>query len=391
MASLEKQSAARKTIEIYEIQSRSSPVGSWKPAKQQFASKDGIGCVHMDVLPVAPGYEWAGDWQLDLSNANGAGGVGETDEEGWDYATSANRFGPGKGAHRIPRIQGLKDVIRRRRWIRSIRPILAAAPTSLNSTPEAKQEMVRVLLDGLARAQREVEKMGSRLGTRDDSEEVRSTIQDYLAKVKLAQGEVQRRIELLDGDAAIQQGRRALSKTIAPFETVEDDIARKLLQPVSMGGRGNKTGPGGVASGGPGVSRGGPGSVSGGGPGSVSGGNGRFVPGMDGGGGGGWKQSDGEYVSRQQQEQALESRLRAVGEEEVDLAIMQEREVHINKVAENVQVLNELFKDMAELVQSQQTGIDAIETNVESAAVRTQAGVVHLEAALEHQKACVIS
>ena len=84
-------------------------------------------------------------------------------------------------------------------------------------------------------------------------------------------------------------------------------------------------------------------------------------------------------------------RLRAVGEEEVDLAIMQEREQHINHVAENVLVLNELFKDMANLVNDQQQAVDHIETNVESAAERTKAGIVHLEAAIEHQKACAIS
>ena len=121
----------------------------------------------------------------------------------------------------------------------------------------------------------------------------------------------------------------------------------------------------------------------------MSGGNGRFVPGegLEGMGEGG----DGAYVSRQQQEQLMVAKLRAVGEEEVDLAIMQEREQHINQVAENVLVLNELFKDMAELVNDQQESIDTIETNVESAAERTKAGIVHLEAAIEHQKACAVS
>jgi len=60
------------------------------------------------------------------------------------------------------------------------------------------------------------------------------------------------------------------------------------------------------------------------------------------------------------------------------------------KVAENVLVLNELFKDMANLVQEQQQSIDTIETNVESAAERTKAGITHLEAAIEHQKSCAI-
>ena len=76
---------------------------------------DGHGCEDKESLSVAPGYEWDGSWQLDLTNAannlanDGGGGgssQGVTDGEGWDYATSKDRFGPGKGAHRIPRDQG---------------------------------------------------------------------------------------------------------------------------------------------------------------------------------------------------------------------------------------------------------------------------------------------
>ena len=101
-------------------------------------------------------------------------------------------------------------------------------------------------------------------------------------------------------------------------------------------------------------------------------------------------------------------------------------------------VLNELFKDMAQLVNDQQETIDTVETNIDrfalllgvlffifrwlpsicrlrydtiskdslilnlnfrstvscwlySAAERTQAGIQHLEKAIEHQKACTIS
>jgi len=60
-------------------------------------------------------------------------------------------------------------------------------------------------------------------------------------------------------------------------------------------------------------------------------------------------------------------------------------------VAENVSVLNDLFRDMAELVNDQQEVVDAVETNIDSAAERTQAGIVHLEKAIQHQKACVVS
>jgi len=212
--------------------------------------------------------------------------------------------------------------------------------------------------------------MGARLGTSDDSETLRSSIREFLGKVKLAQAEVRRQIDALIDETAAQQGRRHLAKMTQAFDRIEEDLVRRLQLPIAAYA---------------------PGGASRASDGGVSGGNGRFVPGEDAGTGGGWRKGEGEYMSRQQQEQMLESRLRVVGEEELDLAIMQERNVHINRVAENVQTLNELFKDMANLVHQQQSAVDAIETNVESASTRTQAGIEHLEKAIEHQKACVVS
>jgi hypothetical protein len=213
-----------------------------------------------------------------------------------------------------------------------------------------------------------------------------------LGKIKMAQQEVRKQINGLEDKGATEQGLRALAKIEGPFLGVEDDIDMKLRSPIGAGSSAKPAQPQQPGGGGPqprggAVSGGGPGgAVSGGGPGK---GRGGFVPGDDMGGEGGG--GDGAYVSRQQQEQLMMDRLRAVGEEEVDLAIMQEREQHINHVAENVLVLNELFKDMANLVNDQQQAVDHIETNVESAAERTKAGIVHLEAAIEHQKACAIS
>jgi len=330
----------RKEMEVFEVQTRGSVISAWRaPSKGTgFASKDGFECQNKEFITAPPGFEFDSGWQLDLANVDGAGGVGETDEDGGGYATDINRFGQGKGAHRIPRTQKIKDVVRRRRWVRGIRP---RAEQRKGQTPEQKREVVRVLLDGLTKAQREVEKMGSRLGTKTDSEQVRETVRDYLGKIKIAQAEVRRQIQALDdgtvsGEGASQQGMRHLQRIEQPFAAIEDDIARKLRAPIAAAPRSaaqaSSPAPragGAVSGGGPGsaVSGGGPGSaVSGGGPGK---GRGGFVPGGDLGDDGG---GDGAYVSRQQQEQLMAERLRAVGEEEVDLAIMQEREQHINQV-----------------------------------------------------------
>lgn len=101
---------------------------------------------------------------------------------------------------------------------------------------------------------------------------------------------------------------------------------------------------------------------------------------------------EGAYKSRQQEEQEILDQIRVLDTQEVDRAIITERNKDIQVIHQNVMVLNSLFKDMAELVQDQQQSIDQIENNVQSAHEKTKQGVGELEAAMDHQAAsCVIS
>mmetsp|Transcript_26420 Transcript_26420/g.70625 ORF Transcript_26420/g.70625 Transcript_26420/m.70625 type:complete len:88 (-) Transcript_26420:85-348(-) len=86
------------------------------------------------------------------------------------------------------------------------------------------------------------------------------------------------------------------------------------------------------------------------------------------------------------------SRLKSVDNGQVDLQLARERQDQVLELNESCRVLNELFKDMADIVQEQQEGIDQIEKNVTAAAARTKDAVVHLEEASDHQKkSCTIS
>lgn len=80
----------RRTIEVFEVQRRSSLLSSWQAAN--FTTKDGLIAENKDRVVVQPGYFFDGSWKLDLSNVEGAAGVGETDEDGWDYANDTSRY-----------------------------------------------------------------------------------------------------------------------------------------------------------------------------------------------------------------------------------------------------------------------------------------------------------
>mmetsp|Transcript_75670 Transcript_75670/g.152049 ORF Transcript_75670/g.152049 Transcript_75670/m.152049 type:complete len:192 (-) Transcript_75670:193-768(-) len=73
-------------------------------------------------------------------------------------------------------------------------------------------------------------------------------------------------------------------------------------------------------------------------------------------------------------------------EEEWETQLAEERERDIISTAQNVQQVNEIFQEVAQLVASQQEDVDAIESQVGSAVDRTKAGVKQLENANRTQK-----
>ena len=338
---------------------RSSLLSVWRPAKVPWTDK--MGAVAAGSLPVA-GFEWEGNWKLDNKEE-----VGVRDEQGWEYATVASRF----GAHRVPRAKGLKDFGRRRKWVRNMVPM-----STLNGggtiSQEQKLTAITSLLQGLNKAQKEVKKMGELLGTVDDSVRVRETIQDFLGKVKGAQNEVRRQIECLEGRQMTARGLRELEKIVGPFEATEKLIIEQLQEPlpdepsIEVEGANARLRQSSVSSG----------------KGAFSGTAGNGVD------RGGLGTPCGTYVSRQQQELLMESKLRVVENEVVDREIMEERENHISRILEGQNELNKLFSEMAQHVGNQQDSINQVEGNVDNAALKVQEGIDHLEKAAEHQKTC---
>ena len=177
-------------VEVYEVQTRNSLLSEWRPAKISWTDKEGVESLPRDKLAADAEYQWQGNWRLDMEQNS----VGSRDEEGWEYATKPSRFGKGRGAHRVPREKGLKDFGRRRKWVRDI---VQRVPNRLplNASMERKLEQITSLLQGLNKAQREIQKMGEPVGSAHDSQELRKSIQENLSKLKVAQNEVRKQIE----------------------------------------------------------------------------------------------------------------------------------------------------------------------------------------------------
>ena len=72
--------------------------------------------------------------------------------------------------------------------------------------------------------------------------------------------------------------------------------------------------------------------------------------------------------------------------------IMREREEEIRNIHKGMHQVNEIYKDLAHLVDNQQEGVDAIENQMENAKDNTASGLKHIEKANDASSSqCVIS
>jgi syntaxin 16 len=66
--------------------------------------------------------------------------------------------------------------------------------------------------------------------------------------------------------------------------------------------------------------------------------------------------------------------------------MLTERESEINHVVKSIQDLNELFKDLAVMIEDQGTIVDRIDYNIEKVSHSVQHGLTELEKASKYQK-----
>lgn len=71
-------------------------------------------------------------------------------------------------------------------------------------------------------------------------------------------------------------------------------------------------------------------------------------------------------------------------------ALIQEREKDITRIHQSVVQVNEIFQDLATIVQNQQCTIDDIETNIQESHARTEAGLEQVQKAANAQSSCTI-
>ncbi|KAL7434365.1 hypothetical protein ACHAXH_003883 [Discostella pseudostelligera] len=82
-----------------------------------------------------------------------------------------------------------------------------------------------------------------------------------------------------------------------------------------------------------------------------------------------------------------------IQEDKINEEIMREREEEIKNIHRGMHQVNEIYKDLAHLVDGQQEGIDQIETQMENSKENTATGLRHIEKANESasQTQCIIS
>jgi len=81
-----------------------------------------------------------------------------------------------------------------------------------------------------------------------------------------------------------------------------------------------------------------------------------------------------------------------IQEDKINEEIMREREEEIKNIHKGMHQVNEIYKDLAHLVDGQQEGVDQIETQMENTKENTATGLKHIEKANESsQSQCIIS
>lgn len=104
-----------------------------------------------------------------------------------------------------------------------------------------------------------------------------------------------------------------------------------------------------------------------------------FLGGKGGSGGGAFSDADAfdsDAAFTDQQQAVLEDTEHMVGQ----------RDVEINKIAQSITELSEIFKELAVLVIDQGTILDRVDFNMEQVVEHTKEGIKQLEKAEEHQK-----
>jgi hypothetical protein len=77
--------------------------------------------------------------------------------------------------------------------------------------------------------------------------------------------------------------------------------------------------------------------------------------------------------------------------QDVDDMIMEERERDIKKMNQDLLLVNEMFKDMAEIVEKQGGNIEKVAETTDVSHERAKAGLDQVKQAAESQQGCVIS
>jgi len=96
----------------------------------------------------------------------------------------------------------------------------------------------------------------------------------------------------------------------------------------------------------------------------------------------------GQEQQMQQQTMTMEMMLQ---EDQLNEQLMREREAEIREINKGMHTVNEIYKDLAHIVQAQQDDVDKIEEMMEESNANAKSGLNHIEKAAQHQSQCIIS
>ena len=102
------------------------------------------------------------------------------------------------------------------------------------------------------------------------------------------------------------------------------------------------------------------------------------------------KTSTSNAFAADDQEQTMKMEL-MLQENQLNEQLMREREAEIREINKGMHTVNEIYKDLAHIVQAQQEDVDKIETMMEEANTNAKSGLTHIEKAAAHQSQCIIS
>lgn len=357
-------------VRLFEHQTRRG--GKWLHGAWQNKETQEATSAPEDTAP-PQGYVWVGNWKLEKQETT-------ADKDGFEYASRDAKW---HVAGRAPRAQARwNDSVRRRLWCRTMRKEYSAAGMT-GQVADLSRILPRLQhgLQNIHKARKTIEQIMRQAGPQAAQSElmlsnvlsVRRTIVElssildqlekqqgpgsvHVATVKKLKREVLK--EDMAIDKALQPVLPAQVRGLPPTNGSSSSLIHSQSQRASEG--------------------------------SVTSGRGAFQPSFSSAFGDNEyddSMKEGGYVSQTTHDQIILKKLHAVDEAQVMKDIVDERNEEIHKMHKGIVEVNEMFADLAKLVEEQAEDVASIYKNSEQGLAKTREALALIVKAEQHQAA----